>query len=177
MRALGLLTRPLIRHIFTSYNTKAFNKICVPKIHVTMSSTTGIPQTRPLSDTELEGPALKKQRLENDIVADMKEPAVEACAKDDMEAVVSLEPAKQQQGKGVKHKKKDKKRKEPPLPEPCSAADVLYHEIRSLLGEDVVNEVTKAGKAFHSPFQYGDEVEVKIESIGSGGMSMGFQES
>ncbi|KAF8959827.1 S-adenosyl-L-methionine-dependent methyltransferase [Flammula alnicola] len=69
--------------------------------------------------------------------------------------------------------RKKKKRKDPPLPEPCSAADVLYKEIRNLLGGDVVDAVTEAGGAFQSPFSYGHEAVLKIETIGSGGSGIG----
>ncbi|KDR70049.1 hypothetical protein GALMADRAFT_145087 [Galerina marginata CBS 339.88] len=127
---------------------------------------TSIPQIRPISDAEADGPLLKKPRLESGILSE-QETAREASPKNEMgtEIVVSLESA--QNSKVFKHKKK--KRKEPPLPDPCSPADVLYQEIRTLLGEDTVDAVTQAGGAFQSPYEFGDEVEVKIETIGAGG--------
>ncbi|KAF8870594.1 S-adenosyl-L-methionine-dependent methyltransferase [Gymnopilus junonius] len=135
-----------------------------------MSTAAAIPQSRPLSDSEVEGPVLKKPRLDKEILVEEKAAtpdALETVLKEDSEVVVPLEDAQPRHGKVAKHKKK--KRKEPPLPEPCSAADVLYQEIRALLGEDVVDEVTKSGGAFQPPFEYGEELVVKIENIGSGG--------
>ena len=68
-----------------------------------------------------------------------------------------------------KRSKKNKKRREPPLPELCSAPDVLYQEIRSILGGEVVDEVTLKGGAFSSPYSRGDEVEVTIDRMSAGG--------
>lgn len=130
---------------------------------MTMAAT--IPHSRPLSDSEVEGPALKKQRLDVEEMEVEVKKAVESRAKEPEEIVISLESA--QRNRAPKHKKK--KRKEPPLPEPCSPSDVLYQEIRTLLGGDVVVSVTEAGGAFQPPYEYGEEVEVKIETIGSGG--------
>uniref|UniRef100_A0A8H8CR86 TRAM domain-containing protein n=1 Tax=Psilocybe cubensis TaxID=181762 RepID=A0A8H8CR86_PSICU len=121
---------------------------------------TTIPHSRPLSDSEAEGPALKKQRLDIEIETE----AVEPTTKKPEEIVISLESV--QRNRAPKRKKK---RKEPPLPEACSPADVLYQEIRSLLGGDVVDSITEAGGAFQSPYEYGEEVEVKVETISSGG--------
>ncbi|PPQ83844.1 hypothetical protein CVT25_000903 [Psilocybe cyanescens] len=124
-----------------------------------------IPHSRPLSDSEVEGPALKKQRLDVEEMEVEVKKVVESTTKEPEEIVISLESA--QRNRAPKHKKK--KRKEPPLPEPCSPSDVLYQEIRTLLGGDVVVSVTEAGGAFQPPYEYGEEVEVKIETIGSGG--------
>ena len=68
-----------------------------------------------------------------------------------------------------KRPKKNKKRRELPLPELCSAADVLYEEIRSLLGGGVVDGVTSEGGAFKSPYSQGDEVELTIDRMTAGG--------
>ena len=71
--------------------------------------------------------------------------------------------------KKIQANSKKKKKKDPPLPEPCSPAEVLYREIRKLVGEDVVDDVTKSGRAFSAPYQHGERVVVKIEMLGSGG--------
>lgn len=83
---------------------------------------------------------------------------------------VADEPEDQNLTTGKVQKRK-KKRKDPPLPEYCSPSDVLYREIRNLLGENVVDEITEAGNAFKSPYSHGEEIVVKIETIGSGGQS------
>lgn len=129
-----------------------------------MTMATTIPHSRPLSDLEVEGPALKKQRLDVE-KSEVEVKAVEQTTEKPEEIVISLESA--QRNRAPKHKKK--KRKEPPLPELCSPADVLYQEIRWLLGGDVVDSITEAGGAFQSPYEYGEEVEVKVEATSSGG--------
>ena len=55
------------------------------------------------------------------------------------------------------------------MPELCSAADVLYQEIRLILGGDVVDAVTSEGGAFKSPYSRGDEVEVTIDRMTASG--------
>jgi tRNA (uracil-5-)-methyltransferase len=64
--------------------------------------------------------------------------------------------------------KKNRKKREVPLPVLCSAADALYQEIRLILGGDVVDAVTSEGGAFKSPYSRGDEVEVTIDRMTSG---------
>lgn len=120
---------------------------------------TSVPQVRPLTDAGTESPVPKKARLDEGGMA--RQIAVGGDAMKDGDAVV--------QQKKLKTNAKKKRRREPPLPEPCSPADVLYREIRELLGEDVVADVTKAEKAFSPPYSRGEQVEVKIETPGSGG--------
>ena len=72
----------------------------------------------------------------------------------------------------LKKKKQNKKRKEPPLPELCSAADILYQEICLILGGDVVDEISSEGSAFKLPYSWGDEIEVTIDRISAGGELM-----
>jgi len=69
-------------------------------------------------------------------------------------------------------KAKKSKKKDPPLLEHRSTADVLYQEIRTLLGgEAVVDCVTEGGGAFKSPHSFGEETVVKVDLFGSGGAS------
>lgn len=138
---------------------------------MTTTVSPSIPQTRPLSDSDVEGPVLKKQRLDAEVeeldAEVLENSPIDAEGQDGAgETVISLESA---QNRAPKHKKKNKKKKDPPLPEPCSPADVLYQEIRELLGGDVVDRVTEAGGAFKSPYEFGEEVEVKVVTLGSGG--------
>jgi len=138
---------------------------------------TSVPQVRALSELEheMEGPAQKKPRLDNDVshtpVGAESTPAEDAAMDVEPPTEEILDEASlNQKPTGISKKKnKQKKKKEPPLPEPCSPGDVLYREIRELLGEDAVDEVTAAGNAFKAPFEKGDEVVVKILMIGSGG--------
>ncbi|KAJ3508547.1 hypothetical protein NLJ89_g5697 [Agrocybe chaxingu] len=134
-----------------------------------------LPQIRPLPGSVVEGPVLKRPRLDTDVIPTRVE--VEAPAKEDtprdgdevMQEVVEEAKLNSAGGKKGTKSKKTKKKKDPPLPDPCSAADVLYREIRELLGEETVDRVTDSGNAFKAPYTVGEEVVVKIERIGSGG--------
>jgi tRNA (uracil-5-)-methyltransferase len=119
-----------------------------------------IPQIRVLLESEADEPAHKKLRLDDhdhDIDRAMEEP------------MASTSQSTTNNSSEKKLKKKNKKRREPPLPELCSATDVLYQEIRLILGEDVVDRVTSEGGAFNSPYSRGDEIEVNIDRISAGG--------
>lgn len=123
-----------------------------------------IPQTRVLLESEVDEPAHKKLRLDDD---HGKEADIDSGMDD---AITSTSQPTKTNGMEQKlKKKKNKKRKEPPLPEMCSAPDVLYQEIRSILGRDVVDRITSEGGAFKSPYSRGDEVEVTIDRMSAGG--------
>ena len=125
---------------------------------------TSVPQIRPLTEGGREIPVSKKARFNG---GETMEPEDDVM-KDESVVIQEGGPTR---GVSTKRPQKRKKRKDPPLPEACSPADVLYKEIRKLLGEDVVDGVTESGKAFSSPCPHGEELEVKIEMIGSGGES------
>ena len=126
------------------------------------SHKSSLSHTRVLSDSEVDEPAHKKPRLD-DLV---REANIDSAMED---PVASTSQSTKSNGSEKRLKKKNKKRKEIPLPELCSAADVLYQEIRSILGGDVVDAVTSEGGAFKSPYLRGDEVEVTIDKMTSGG--------
>ena len=145
-----------------------------------------IPQVRALSEpdtSEVDGPLLKKPRLDEDVNLDrgMEVDALaphspaQALADEDVQLeepeVIDEAILNQNLPSNKSHKKNKKKKREPPMPEPCSPSDVLYREIKGLLGEDAVDRVTKAGDAFKTPYERGEEVVVKIEMIESGGTS------
>ena len=129
---------------------------------VAESLKSSLPQTRVLSESEVDEPAHKKPRLDG-----YGEEANTDSVMGDPIASTS-QPAKNN-GLEKKSNKKNKKRREPPLPESCSAADVLYQEIRLILGGDVVDAVTSEGGAFKSPYSPGDEVDVTIDRMTAGG--------
>lgn len=164
----------LYRRLFTQiYPARTLRKRVFPNLR---PMSTSIPQTRSLADSEVEGPVLKKQRIEVEKAEVSMEEVVDEPAhseQPEIKETTSVALADVESGTGqipsALKPKKRKKRKDPPLPEPCSAADVLYQEIRELLGGDVVDSVAEAGGAFQSPFSYQEEVTVKIESLGSGG--------
>jgi len=135
-----------------------------------------IPQIRAVPESEAEGPVFKKQRLEGN--GSDTGASLEKAIRVDVEEEKPQHDAPgrmDSSGAGAslvsKVKKSKKKRKDPPLPEPCSGADVLYQEVRTLLGERVVDRITEEGGAFKSPYSYGDEITLKIDAFGSGGAS------
>ena len=136
----------------------------IPIMADSPSFKSSLPQTRVLPDSEVDEPAHKKPRLDDDygkeanvVDSDMGDP------------IASTSQPTINNGSEKRSKKKNKKRREVPLPELCSAGDVLYKEIRSMLGGDVVDAVTSEGGAFKSPYSRGDEVEVTIDRITAGG--------
>lgn len=166
MRLLGSATRLLgnVRLHTTYFTPVRFRNFAQ---HVNLmpvmadSPKSSIPQTRDSSESGVDEPAHKKLRLDNhdkDIESAMEDPIAS-----------TSHPTKNNGSEKKLKKKKSRKRREPPLPELCSAADVLYQEIRSILGGDVVDGVTAEGNAFQSPFSRGDEVEVTIDRMSAGG--------
>jgi tRNA (uracil-5-)-methyltransferase len=131
-----------------------------------------VPQIHPFADAGSGIPVNKKARLDEGDTASQMEMENDAMVD---EGVVMQEDGSKQ---GVSTKKtqtnakKKKKKKDPPLPEPYSPADILYREIRMLLGGDVVDDVTKSGKAFSSPYLRGETLDVKVEMLGAGGKSV-----
>ncbi|KAF9527882.1 S-adenosyl-L-methionine-dependent methyltransferase [Crepidotus variabilis] len=101
------------------------------------------------------------ERIDEDLAPLVKESTV-----NDMQSN-SLGSEKNQPPKRATKKKR--KQKEPPLPESCSAPDVLHQEICHLLGREAVESITASGGAFKSPYPDGHELEITIEKVGSGG--------
>ena len=149
---------------------------------ITDLPSSSIPQTRVLlPESEVGEPAHKKLRLDSgddDVgvggvgvgVGDVgREADMDSGVEDVMMiASTSSQPTKNNNIQ-LKLKKKKKKKREAPLPELCSAPDVLYQEIRIMLGEDVVDRITSEGGAFDSPYSGGDEIEVTIDRMSAGG--------
>ena len=128
-----------------------------------------VPQTRPHSEvSEDPGEVLasteKKPRLEIE-VSHSEGPLV---------ASTSTAPAatrqKQASSGGKKSKKKTGKRGRVP-PEPYSPDDVLWRDVRDLLGADVADKIIEEGNEWESPFNYEEELEVEVSAISSTGVS------
>ena len=124
-----------------------------------------IPQTRPLSEVEVDPSEIltsvgKKPKL--DIEAEHSEE----------QAVASTSTAKPRPANAEKQSKqkalKKKKKKQLP-PEPYSHDDVLWRDVRDLLGAGVADGIIEDGKEWESPFQYGEELEVEVSTISSTG--------
>lgn len=126
-----------------------------------------VPQTRPLPEvdpSQILTSAEKKQRLEVE-VGPSEEQAV---------ASTSARPAttkqKQANGETRSKKKASKKKKHKHLPpEPYSHDDVLWRDVRDLLGADVAGRIIKEGNEWESPFQSGEEIQVEVSVISSTG--------
>ncbi|KAG6836070.1 hypothetical protein H0H93_011787, partial [Arthromyces matolae] len=75
-------------------------------------------------------------------------------------------------GKGG-HKKQSKRAKKrhdkTALPEHCSAEDVLWRDVISVLGKDVVDKSLEDGTEFDSPFEFRQEVELEVVAVCSNG--------
>ena len=62
-----------------------------------------------------------------------------------------------------------KQRKRQKLPEPCSVEDVLWQDVVSVLGKDVVQLALEDGSEWDSPFEYRTEVELVVSILSSHG--------
>ncbi|KAG6854170.1 hypothetical protein C0991_009822 [Blastosporella zonata] len=74
--------------------------------------------------------------------------------------------------KGSKRSKK-RQQKKTDLPELCSSEDVLWRDVIAVLGKDVVDTALEDGKEFDSPFEFHQEIEVQVSTIGSNGEAIG----
>lgn len=127
-----------------------------------------VPQTRPLSEVELDPSgsptsAEKKQRLD----VDSEEQPVALTS-----TVAATSSAKQKSVNGGKQSKKKvskRKNRKYALPEPYSHEDVLWRDVRGLLGAEVVDGIIEEGREWDTPFQSGEEVEVEVTAISSTG--------
>jgi len=127
-----------------------------------------VPQTRPLSEVEVEPSEVltsvgKKPRLDIDAERSEEQP------------VASTSTAKQKPANAEKQSKqrapKKKKKKQLP-PELYSHDDVLWRDVRDLLGAGVTDGIIEDRKEWESPFQYGEELEVQVSTISSTGASL-----
>ena len=124
-----------------------------------------IPQTRPLSEVEMDPSetlttAGKKPRLDT------------GAERSEEQAVASTSTTKQKPANVEKQPKqrasKKKKKKQLP-PELYSHDDVLWRDVRDLLGAGVADGIIEDGKEWESPFQYGEELELEVSAISSTG--------
>lgn len=130
-----------------------------------MSHTLQAAQTRPRPDGEDESllltPAEKKPRLE----------ISESTATIDVDVDFSEPPkvsGNDKAPKKVSRKQKRKKQKHA-LPEPYSGEDVLWRDVISVLGQDYVDEAIKNESEWDSPFEFREEVDLEVSSLGSSG--------
>ncbi|KAJ6516568.1 hypothetical protein C8R47DRAFT_936825, partial [Mycena vitilis] len=55
------------------------------------------------------------------------------------------------------------------LPEACSSDDVLWQEIKEILGEEYVTTALEEGTDRKSPFEYHQELEMQVVALSSSG--------
>nr|GAT58007.1 S-adenosyl-L-methionine-dependent methyltransferase [Mycena chlorophos] len=99
---------------------------------------------------DADAPPAKKQKLDH--------PAVKTA------------PKAQKNNRGSKRQNRRDQRNA--LPEPCSHDDVLWQEIKDVLGEEYVENAMAEGTDRDSPFAYHQEVEVQVVAISSTGSAL-----
>lgn len=55
-------------------------------------------------------------------------------------------------------------------PEPYSTDDVLWRDVISVLGQDVIDKAIEEGTEWDSPFEFREEVELEVRSLSSNGL-------
>jgi len=80
-------------------------------------------------------------------------------------------PATKHSSGAASPKKKQKKKKKRVSHEAASPGDVLWHEVRRLIGIDVAEGIVEAHQDFASPFEFGTELVVEVLEVGAGGTS------
>lgn len=126
-----------------------------------------VPQTRPLSETDLDPAqvatsAEKKPRTQMDVEPSEQQPVASSSTGATTE---QKQPNRKTQPKKTSKRRKQKRL----LPEPYSREDVVWRDVRELLGADVADGVIKEGNDWESPFQHGEELQVEVSAISSTG--------
>ena len=144
-----ILYRPRL-HV-TIHRTLYSQSSYLPRLKQTM--TDSVPQIRSRPDSEdsfLQQPIEKKIRLDS---------------------AGSVEPQAQPSEPTTQIRKGKNKKQKHTLPEPYSNDDVLWRDVVELLGSDIIDTATGAGKDWESPFSFKEEVELFVTSITSTGES------
>ena len=68
-----------------------------------------------------------------------------------------------------KEARKAKKKGHHIPPEPYSTEDVLWRDVVTVLGQDVVDTAINEGTEWDSPFEFREEVELMVHSLSSNG--------
>ena len=131
-----------------------------------------VPLTRPLSEVEVDLGEISTSVEKKPRLGIETERSEEQAVASTSTAGTTTITTKQKPANGEKQSKKKasrrKKQKNLP-PEPYSHDDVLWRDVRDLLGAEVADGIIKEGKEWESPFQYGEEVEVEVSAISSTG--------
>jgi tRNA (uracil-5-)-methyltransferase len=121
-----------------------------------MSAQSQASRVRVAPDSDAELPESKKARLASGTVPTIVQDNVspQARAKSELRSKTS---------------KRKSKHKKPDLPEVCSPEDVLWHEIKSVLGPSAIEKAVEGGTEYDSPFAFHQEVEVVVKSLSPSG--------
>ncbi|EIW86148.1 hypothetical protein CONPUDRAFT_160976 [Coniophora puteana RWD-64-598 SS2] len=135
--------------------------------------------TRPLSPSTPDAqPAEKKQRIEPPSSQTQAGPSTSSLPAASTSHVASqsggAQTTKDGAGEKLKAKKQPKKGKKNKkqkhrLPEPYSPEDVLFHDVRALLGTEAVDKALAEGTEWNAPFAFKEEVEVEVKALGHNG--------
>ncbi|KAF7969730.1 hypothetical protein HWV62_26078 [Athelia sp. TMB] len=117
----------------------------------TIEAQTG--QTRPAPSSGPSSPVGKKARLEE---LPQPEPGPSNSAANPKKSHKKLARKARKKGQHI-------------APEPYSNEDVLWHDVESVLGKDVVDAALEAGTEYEAPFEFREEVEVEVHSLSSNG--------
>lgn len=128
-----------------------------------------VPRARPLSEVDRDASqvltsAEKKTRLE----VEAGPPEEQVVASTSSRAATK----KKSGGARPKGKVSKKKRYKYMLPGPYSPEDVLWRDVRNLLGGGVADGIIEEGNEWKSPFQPGGEVQVEVSAISSAGVPL-----
>ncbi|KAH6901028.1 tRNA methyltransferase [Coprinopsis sp. MPI-PUGE-AT-0042] len=118
-----------------------------------------IGQVRGLPDSEKELPDPKRQRTEGS----------ETLPSPQVIDVSELENPKKLTAAEKLKRKKDNKKELSKLPELCSAEDVLWKDITTVLGQENVDAALAEGVELDSPFAFKEEVELEVKVLASNG--------
>lgn len=117
----------------------------------TIEAQTG--QTRPAPSSGPSSPVGKKARLEE---LPQPEPGPSNSAANPKKSHKKLARKARKKGQHI-------------APEPYSNEDVLWHDVESVLGKDVVDAALEAGTEYEAPFEFREEVEVEVHCLSSNG--------
>ncbi|KIJ58937.1 hypothetical protein HYDPIDRAFT_118997, partial [Hydnomerulius pinastri MD-312] len=136
----------------TSWPRQSYNEPLISRMSAQVRS-------HPPSDGEDAGPVEKRPRMDAD----------------DPE-VIARSPSTSHGGQGGRAERKKPARKGKKqkhlLPEPCSSDDVLWHDVKSLLGEEKVDCRIMEGTEWDAPFDFKDELEVMVSKLSSNGNAL-----
>ena len=121
---------------------------------------TGQTRPNPSSSSSSSSPIGKKPRLEEH---------AEAPVTDQVQGLSMAGTTSKGKKTTRKEARKAKKKGLHIPPEPYSTEDVLWRDVVTVLGQDVVDTAVNEGTEWDSPFEFREEVELMVHSLSSNG--------